>query len=640
MNALQKARNHLASLPFTAAGLVGRKVQVIFDPAASTAYTDGKRITLPAMPLPTSSGDIEAAAELRTIIEGYIHHEAGHCIDTDFEVAADFMRESEINRSLVNILEDCREERFHIACWPGSRKSLDALPELLRKKTGVFQPLTENYPPASILTGYVLYFGRARLRNQPFFEALAAESRDVAIKVLGASVIARIEGLVQVVGPAMRSTADALELAKEIRNVLEDEAKDPPPEQDPQKDDSGDDEADGNAGDSETDDSGDDEADDDSKAGDSGDDEADGNAGDSETDDSGDDEADGNAGDSETDDSGDDEADGNDGSDDAGEPGEGDASQGGSGEPAAADESQRQSIKDALSDTDAGNMAKDLGDHLSESLQKAMAEVDPTGYADKAESSVIDILEAKGKSPDDYNPNPTFSPVKGLVTSGQLRSVLKEKFRAMTTARFDESRRGSRLNQRRVHRLSANDARVFIRTTDRRELDTAVFLLADVSGSMSLDNRIGMASDAMLCTAAALSGLPGVKVAAGTFPGLFSVLKFGESPMGRTARFGLPCFGSTPMHEGVVWATGELSRRAEARKILLVMTDGEPDCSRRAKAAIEAARAVGIEVMAIGIKHPAVKTLFSDSVVITDLPELPRAMMVMLGTALEQSIAA
>ena len=592
MNALQKARNHLASLPFTAAGLVGRKVQVIFDPAASTAYTDGKRITLPAMPLPTSSGDIEAAAELRTIIEGYIHHEAGHCIDTDFEVAADFMRESEINRSLVNILEDCREERFHIACWPGSRKSLDALPELLRKKTGVFQPLTENYPPASILTGYVLYFGRARLRNQPFFEALAAESRDVAIKVLGASVIARIEGLVQVVGPAMRSTADALELAKEIRNVLEDEAKDPPPEQDPQKDDSGDDEADGNAGDSETDDSGDDEAD------------------------------------------------GNDGSDDAGEPGEGDASQGGSGEPAAADESQRQSIKDALSDTDAGNMAKDLGDHLSESLQKAMAEVDPTGYADKAESSVIDILEAKGKSPDDYNPNPTFSPVKGLVTSGQLRSVLKEKFRAMTTARFDESRRGSRLNQRRVHRLSANDARVFIRTTDRRELDTAVFLLADVSGSMSLDNRIGMASDAMLCTAAALSGLPGVKVAAGTFPGLFSVLKFGESPMGRTARFGLPCFGSTPMHEGVVWATGELSRRAEARKILLVMTDGEPDCSRRAKAAIEAARAVGIEVMAIGIKHPAVKTLFSDSVVITDLPELPRAMMVMLGTALEQSIAA
>ncbi len=151
-------------------------------------------------------------------------------------------------------------------------------------------------------------------------------------------------------------------------------------------------------------------------------------------------------------------------------------------------------------------------------------------------------------------------------------------------------------------------------------------------------NRINIASDTMLCSAVALTGIPGVKVAAGTFPGLYPILKFDENPLANTSRFGLPCFGSTPMAEGLRWATSVLSRRLEARKILLVMTDGEPDNAVTASTAIEAAKAIGIEVMAIGINHSGVKTLFTDSVVITDLPELPRAMIAMLGNTLEASL--
>lgn len=627
MDALRKAREHLASLPFTAAGLVGRKVKVIFKQGESTASTNGQVITLPALPLPSSEKDIAAAEELRTIALGYIHHEAGHCITTDFAAGIEWRKEAPINHALFNILEDPREERYHIACWPGARKPLDDLPEILRKRDGAFPVLTKDMPPSTVLTSYTLYYARARVRKQKWFEALVAESRPAAVEVLGEGVIGRLEGLIEIEGPAMRDSNDTIELAKRVRSMLEDEAQDPPTDQTAPDDGE-------NSDDTES--SSNDQAADDGKTGEDApgaDDSDEANSGDDSSRSDGDDTSDEG---SDANDNGDAESDSSGDGDDDSDAGAS-AAAGGDHRPS---DAQREAIRNALADQDAANMAKDLGDEIQDALKSAIQEIDPTGYGEKAESSEVDIAEALGVVPPEYMPNGSFSPVKGLVTSGQLRAVLRERFRTLTTAKHDESRRGSRLNQRRVHRLSTGDARVFIRTTDRRELDTAVFLLADVSGSMSTENRIGIASDAMLCTAAALTGLPGVKVAAGTFPGLFPVLKFGENPLTNTPRFGLPCFGTTPMAEGLRWATSVLSTRSEARKILLVMTDGEPDNRGTASTAIQAAEAIGIEVMAIGIKHSGVETLFSDSVVITDLPELPRAMMSMLGSTLEASLAA
>jgi len=614
MDALRKARAHLASLPLTAAGLVGRKVEVVFRRGETTASTNGKVITLPALPLPSSDQDVAAAEELRTIALGYIHHEAGHCIATDFETGIEWRKEAPINHALFNILEDPREERYHIACWPGARKPLDDLPEILRKREGAFPVLTKEMPPSTVLTSYTLYYARARIRKQKWFESLVAESRPTAVEVLGEGVIGRLEGLIEIHGPALRDSSDTIALAKQVRAMLEEEAKDPPQDQNPP------DQDDGSTGDP-SDSSDSDHAGDDEGENDGGSDSS--NVNGESNDSSGSDSDSDGEGKTEEGDSGSDVSD----------------ASGGSASPRSTD-SQREAIRNALGDHEADNMAKDLGDEIQDALQGAIKEIDPSGHAEKAESSEVDLAEALGVPPVEYRPNPNFSPIKGLVTSGQLRSVLKERFRTLTTAKHDESRRGSRLNQRRVHRLASGDARVFIRTTDRRELDTAVFLLADISSSMSLEDRIGIASDAALCSAVALAGLPGVKVAAGTFPGFFPVLKFGENPLTNTHRFGMPCFGSTPMAEGLRWASSALAARQEARKIILVMTDGEPDDRRAAAMTIQAAEAIGIEVMAVGIKHSGVKTLFADSVVITDLPELPRAMMTMLGRTLEASIAA
>lgn len=616
MNAFRQARVNLASLPFTAAGLVGRKVTVVFNTTANTASTNGKVITLPALPLPSSDKDIVAAEELHRIALGYIHHEAGHCISTDFNAGIEWRNEAPINHALFNILEDPREERYHIACWPGARKSLDDLPVILRKREGAFPVLTKDMPASTLLTSYVLYFARAVVRKQAWFKDLAAESRPAAVEVLGESVIARIEGLLAIEGPAMNNSEDTITLAQRVKSMIEEEAQDPPEDQQPEQGDESeatDDSADNQDG--EIPEGSDDDVNDDSDADeDEGEGEGDSNStpagnsaaavNESATD-----------GDNSTTASGD-----VDGSDKGSTP------------------AHREAIRNALEEQDSGNLAKDLGDEIEDALLGAINEIDPTGSAEKAVSSEVDIAESLGITPPEYHPNQHFSPINGLVTSGQLRAVLKERFRTLTTAKYDEARRGSRLNPRRVHRLATFDSRVFVRTTDRRELDTAVFLLADISVSMDSMNRINIASDTMLCSAVALTGIPGVKVAAGTFPGLYPILKFDENPLANTSRFGLPCFGSTPMAEGLRWATSVLSRRLEARKILLVMTDGEPDNAVTASTAIEAAKAIGIEVMAIGINHSGVKTLFTDSVVITDLPELPRAMIAMLGNTLEASL--
>jgi nitric oxide reductase activation protein len=74
----------------------------------------------------------------------------------------------------------------------------------------------------------------------------------------------------------------------------------------------------------------------------------------------------------------------------------------------------------------------------------------------------------------------------------------------------------------------------------------------------------------------------------------------------------------------------------EERKILLLITDGEPDAVIPVKNAVKAALAHGIEVLGIGIKTYSIEAFLShDSCrVINDLSGLAPAMFSMLQNAL------
>lgn len=92
--------------------------------------------------------------------------------------------------------------------------------------------------------------------------------------------------------------------------------------------------------------------------------------------------------------------------------------------------------------------------------------------------------------------------------------------------------------------------------------------------------------------------------------------------------------GSTPLSDGIQFALQELSNRPERHRIIVVLTDGEPDNRAVVKRQIRLAREAGITVIGVGISGAeyAVPALFVDHhIVVNDLRELPKRMIEVVG---------
>ena len=98
------------------ASVLGNQYGVTVEIGGSEAYTDGKTIHLPALPL-------DSEPELITMIKGYVDHESAHIRETDFEI----LRKANLTpfqHNLFNILEDWRVEERLSARYPGCREKL------------------------------------------------------------------------------------------------------------------------------------------------------------------------------------------------------------------------------------------------------------------------------------------------------------------------------------------------------------------------------------------------------------------------------------------------------------------------------------------------------------------------------------
>jgi nitric oxide reductase activation protein len=79
----------------------------------------------------------------------------------------------------------------------------------------------------------------------------------------------------------------------------------------------------------------------------------------------------------------------------------------------------------------------------------------------------------------------------------------------------------------------------------------------------------------------------------------------------------------------------EMQPLQEHRKIVLIMTDGEPDCTVAASEAIQTAERIGMELYGVGIMSSAIQQLLpGTSTTIWELPELAPAMFSLLRKAL------
>jgi hypothetical protein len=137
-----------------------------------------------------------------------------------------------------------------------------------------------------------------------------------------------------------------------------------------------------------------------------------------------------------------------------------------------------------------------------------------------------------------------------------------------------------------------------------------------------------IANEAALALTLALEGIPGVSTAVSFFPGhtadVATTLRPHQSLRQRAARFAQTPRGCTPLAPALWFAANDLLKQKEKRKLIIVLTDGEPDDSAATHDILERCNRSGFELLGIGIQTRSVERFFPSSLVINDLKDLQR----------------
>lgn len=227
-----------------------------------------------------------------------------------------------------------------------------------------------------------------------------------------------------------------------------------------------------------------------------------------------------------------------------------------------------------------------------------------------------------------------FQKVQG--ESGKIRAALQGLVQSHSLSRSQPSGRG-RLNGKCLHRLRLCDTNVFQRSSVKPSPNTAIHVLLDKSESMGypvsdkqgqpLGNRMPIALEATLALALAFEGIAGVNPGITAFPGhqtegsVYRLLDHGQRIRQRTGAFSLVASGTTPMTEAIWFGAAALLHCREPRKVLMVMTDGQPDDKVSTLDILQRCRDSGIETVGIGLGVD-VSHLFPVALAINDLQEL------------------
>jgi hypothetical protein len=228
--------------------------------------------------------------------------------------------------------------------------------------------------------------------------------------------------------------------------------------------------------------------------------------------------------------------------------------------------------------------------------------------------------------------------------STALRTQLKGLLQSSVLTRSKIGRHG-RLDARQLHRVSVADARVFKRNGSKIGINTAVHILLDCSGSMR--RRIALTTQVCHAVVTALDSIDGINVGVTAFPAgspadggngndqgptVCPILTHGER---RHPNFAVSATGCTPLGEALWWVLQQMQPLPESRKMILVLTDGDPDSIPVARDAIEDGRRFGVQIYGLGILSESITRLLPDhSRTINDLSELAPAMFGMLRSAL------
>ena len=587
------------AFPIVAAA-IGNRFGIKVSVGGDQAYTDGKAIQLPAY-----AGDDPA---YQAVAWGLLAHEAAHIRYSDFSIA---YGSSVLRRRLAGAIEDVRIEHELAKDFPGTRLTLRTVIENMIAKGG-FTASTIDDHPANILHGYVLKSLRARVLGQAALQPLVDQTEKALKANFPKGAVIRLQGLLSEVPEGLRSEQDCLNLTDRILTMIEQEV-----EQQKQNQQSSPSSTEENTSDTEKQD----------------DSESTNNSMNSNA-----------ASNSEQDEE-----------NAASMPESDQPSNNGSG---CGLTDEQDTVEQDVPDVDTegkqaeatGTLQSDDGetespDHspILETLFNARdSDIDQDVFETiksalaLAQDSVCEQVMPLGNEPpvDERAGLNLFTKVQR--ESVKIRAALQGLVQSESMQRTRHSNRGRVIDGKRLPHLSLGDTKVFLRRSVKSSPNTAIHLLVDKSESMSyslvdkqgnqLGARLPIALEASLALALALEGLPGVNPGITAFPGgddesVYRLLEHGQRVRSRAGAFSLSASGSTPMTEAIWFGAASLLRCREPRKVLMVMTDGQPNDTLSTLEILQRCRDSGIETVGIGLGIE-VSHLFPMAIVITDFREL------------------
>ena len=575
----------MRSLPLVAS-VLGRKYGVKVEMGGSDAYTDGAVIHLPALP-----GDVPDT--LLALARGFVDHESAHVRDTDFNALKEASL-SPLEKQVWNTLEDWRVEHKLASIFPGCRQNFDWL---IAHIFGSEQRDEPVQPAVNILNWLLL-----EVRS---WDVLAvSKQRDILASQVDMDFQGarpRIERVLTSVRARCNSTQDAIGFARKIVRILDQFANpstrlEPTDQADPKEQQ--------NQGERKLSAS---------TSTDSGEPDKDQHKQENP-------------------------------SQTQGTFSDDDAQERSAVEDYSPSTNQEESSRDDCLD-DPGEFGDEARDHLldllgagEDELPQSLGEIladalQVTSRQSQTMAVTVAIPTTKNAgllSEDDV--------LEAKQASMALRTRLQGLLQTKVLSRASCGRRG-RLDTGQLHRVAVSDPRVFRTKTERVGIDTAVHILLDCSGSMV--RRIRLACQACYAVASVLNASK-INVAVTAFPssqlpnGSYSTV----APIiahGQKVHIGLDLVpaGGTPMGEALWWVMQNMLPLSERRKLILIVTDGEPDSMDCATQAIEQGVMAGFEIYGIGITSPGINMLLPGrSVFVNSMPDLAPAMFTLLENAI------
>lgn len=630
----------------------GRKkdVNVVFQ--GDSAGTDGGTIVLPSINLNGEVTDNQAE-----IIRGYVDHEAGHIRHSDMDAIHDLYRKCEADgnhllRAVHNALEDVWLERRVRDEYPGAERNLIATTKAVNER------FLQDVPA-----------GDPRLTDDLFVSAVALtwEGRkgyqgdtkcQDCLDLLDSQMQTALGRWVSVLD-GCNNTRDVIALAREVERQLRtgEHRGEPKPEEGGEE--QGEEQGRQPSESGKPSESGD-------QPGEQGQPDEHGEPGEQ-----------GEQGDP---------------GEQPGEPGEpGDQP----GEPGQAD----QADQEPESSAPGGSYGEAIGGHKQVyeafDLANVVEEVAKQGDLGKSGrsdyrplSTAHDRWHHRKDESNIYGPHGTLAPIlrKGtretyssiVDATGGLTNIMRRKLeRALMSKQqrdWDYGREAGRLDSRRLASAYAAKPNVFKARDDRAEMDTALTLLIDLSGSMDVRRKATIAQQVVISMCEAIdrtgieyevlgfnnvtSWIPGVprpthdrwlhgnKYSRVTPLHMYIFKAFDErlnEAKGPLSTIDMLADGDNSDGEALLCAFDRLRQRNERRKVMIVFSDGMPvsygdfgnaHLRRHLKDVVKQIQKSGVDVMGVGIKSDAVSEYYPEYVVVEDLEDLAASALDIMARSL------